>query len=151
MSEPMTDDDDQSSSEVTEAEHAMLAEAADEYEMLAAAEMDRTEEQAEAQAEADAFNRYRPAEPAPDPDLALHRLIAKHGRMVSDGDHLKAKTLMWELLHRDAQTIAGHQGKLQMISRCQFEAADMVHIAWRLGVEAGRLGLSSSMPGFLTR
>ena len=39
---------------VSEQEHAMLAEAADEFDMLAAAEMDKTEEeQAEAPAEAE--------------------------------------------------------------------------------------------------
>ena len=40
---------------------------------------------------------------------------------------------------------------IERVTRKQREAADKIHIAWQLGVEAGRLGLSSSMPGFLSR
>jgi hypothetical protein len=74
MSEAMmTDDDEQQylsdQEAVTEQEHAMLAEAADEHESLVAAELDKTEAQAEAAGE-HLFNHHHFAEPA-DPDAGL--------------------------------------------------------------------------------
>ena len=95
------------------------------------------------------FNHHF-AEPEPDPDAGLHRLIAKHDRMVADGDR-RAEGLFWELICRDAQTVAGHDAKVAMVAGSEFAAANPVAAAFRLGHEAGRLGLNRPVPGFLMR
>jgi len=108
------------------------------------------------------------------PDAALLKLIAKYDDLSSEalrldeesitaqriGELSKAKELTarydktfnkacalhWELLTRDAITADGHAAKVRMIVSSSFDPEDLIAIAWRLGHEAGRLGLTRTMP-----
>jgi hypothetical protein len=108
------------------------------------------------------------------PDAALLKLIAKYEHLSDESAKLdeestiahrtgellrakqlsskcdetfnKASALFWELIHRDALTLAGHGLKIKMVASSEFDSDDLVGIAWALGHEAGRLGLGSRMP-----
>jgi hypothetical protein len=109
------------------------------------------------------------------PDVALMKLIEKYDRLSSeaaalDGYAVEARRvgddfaradelakrsddacnrawgLLWELIHRAAHTPQGHAAKVRMVAGNDFDPEDQVRIAWMLGHEAGRLGLSGAMP-----
>jgi hypothetical protein len=54
----------------------------------------------------------------------------------------KTPTLIWPI----AATPEGHAAKRNMVAGSGFDPEDLISIAWTLGHEAGRLGLSKSMP-----
>jgi hypothetical protein len=128
---------------VTEADHWRMIEAEAEHEALMAAEMDKIEVGPD-----DFDDVFQHHEPAPDPDQALLRLIDKHARMTAANDK-RAEALFWEVIHRDAMTAAGHAAKLAMVAAANIADSEMTAIAWKLGHEAGRLGVTLPMPKFL--
>jgi hypothetical protein len=108
------------------------------------------------------------------PDAALIKLIAKYEVLSGESAKLDEASLMarrmgelsraddlrrrcdetfnracglqWELLHKDAKSAEGHAAKIRMVSGSSFDPEDLIRIAWLLGCEAGRLGLSKAMP-----
>jgi hypothetical protein len=108
------------------------------------------------------------------PDAALLKLIAKHDDVSSEALRLdeesiiagrrgeaarsaelsarsdkffnRGEALFWELVFRKPATAEGHAAKVKMIAASSFDAEDLIAVAWRLGWEAGKLGLSSTMP-----
>jgi hypothetical protein len=109
------------------------------------------------------------------PDTALLRLIAKHDELSNEAIKLdeesimagrrgeaassaelsarsdkafnRASALFGELVFRKPATAAGHAAKIQMIaSSGSFDPEDLISVVWRLGHEAGKLGLSNTMP-----
>lgn len=67
------------------------------------------------------------------------------GRQLRAAD--KADELEWQvILATDALTPEGHAAKCAMVAASGFDPDDMITIAWHLGHEAGKLGLSGAMP-----
>jgi hypothetical protein len=132
---------------VSEQEHLRLVDEAAEHEAVVAAEADAVERENEY--DGDTMFDHHFAEPAPDPDAGLFRLIAKYHRLAADNDR-RAEALFWELICRDAQTVAGFDAKASMVRGSKFAGPhNLVALAFRLGHEAGKLGLSRTVPGFL--
>ena len=48
-------------------------------------------------------------------------------------------------------TVDGHAAKVDLVAGSSFDSEDLIAIAWALGHEAGRLGLSNTMPPALQR
>jgi hypothetical protein len=69
--------------------------------------------------------------------------LAARQRQAAD----KAGAMEWEIiLMNEASTPAGHAAKCGMVAASGFDPEDLVTIAWHLGREAGKLGLSGVMP-----